>query len=126
MGDVIKLPVRRVAPPDRRSPRPVTAGSCPMGDSCYCCPLGGERWHSRSNSQRTCERRHPGEDRMCSPGYPKHVNRCPENEASNPSEVPAGPRTTRPYACCIECGRITAHRWTDPQDGKLLPWCAGD
>lgn len=123
--------VRRLMPRDRRAPVDITRGSCPAADGCLCCPNATQRWHRNSN--RTCDQRHPPDDRKCSPPYPANISACPERpERAAPGQEgltqdpPPAPDGFRPphYSCCVECGRITARRWTDT-NGRRLPWCAG-
>jgi hypothetical protein len=44
------------------------------------------------------------------------IHPCPERETL--------PAKAGPMACCVECGRVTARRWTDP-DGRDIAFCAG-
>jgi hypothetical protein len=110
-------PKPRTAPPDRRAAVLVPRGRCPMGASCGCCPAATESAHSRG-SQR-CGQSHPGTDRVCSLPCPAEIPPCTERDT-----LPAA-ATTLPIACCVECGRVTARRWTDPATSTILPWCAG-
>lgn len=115
----------RLSPTDRRSPRNINRGGCPIGQGCYCCPLAGERWHSNLRSNRTCDRIHPPDETVCSPPYPPKIPECPER-ATLPAEPPAPPPGHRPlrFAVCVDCGRITARRWSAPS-GVVVAWCAG-
>jgi hypothetical protein len=117
--------VRRLAPPDRRSPIKVGVRACALGPGCVCCPgyLIGKGYKRHAN----CRLDHPAEDRLCSPPYPENISACPERERTEfpQAPLPAAEGFTPPgLACCVECGRVTGRRWTDP-DGRLLPWCAG-
>jgi hypothetical protein len=116
-------PVRRLAPTDRRSPRLVAVGQCPGKENCYCCVAAAVRGHGKRDGQ--CPHLHPGQDRKCSPPYPSNVWPCPERKTL-PQDPPTPPPGFRPprYEMCIDCGRITTRRWTDP-DGRELAWCAG-
>ena len=49
---------------------------------------------------------------------------CPDVTAKKGPERATEPQDNGRIACCVECGRVTARRWTDPE-GRLLPWCAG-
>ncbi len=122
MGDAS---IRRFRPTDRRSPTKVGRNGCPLGAGCYCCPLTVEKWHRNPASNRTCDREHPPADRMCRLPYPKPIPACPERATlPEPPPPPAGCRPYR-YEVCVDCGRITPYRWTDPQTGQVLAWCAG-
>lgn len=117
--------VRRLRPPDRRSPVKVAVRACTLGRGCVCCPglLIGKGRQKHEN----CNLDHPAASRLCSPPYPERVRACPERDdpAFPQDPLPATDNFTPPtWACCVECGRITARRWTDPA-GDLLPWCAG-
>jgi hypothetical protein len=114
-------PVRRTAPPDRRAPRQIARGGCPIGN-CFCCPS----WKSRGSSHDECSKPHPPRDKTCSPPYPKNIPECPERKGEQflPYPPPPGFRNP-PTPCCIECGRITHREWTNPQ-GQVLPWCGGE
>ena len=56
---------------------------------------------------------------------PENIPACPERDEM-PQDAPPAPEGFRTpgWKCCVECGRITARRWTDPERGPL-PWCAG-
>lgn len=110
-------PHRRTAPPDRRAPVLVRQGRCPMGASCGCCINSTENSHGRG--KQTCRQPHPAADRKCSLPYPSEIQPCAER-TTTPQHAGA-----LPIACCIECGRVTARRWTDG-DGRVMAWCAGD
>ncbi len=109
---------RRLAPPDRRSPVPVDLGGCPAGSACGCCPGRKNKGHERGKYER-CPLPHPGQDTLCRQPYPAEIAPCPEREDL---------RQHQPHrangAACVECGRVTSRRWTDP-DGAVLPWCSG-
>ncbi len=116
----------RVAPPDRRTPVEVAAGKCPVGMSCGCCmgPAGfghfipGE--DGKPGKQITnCQMTHPATTRMCRPPVPSAIPPCPERQTLD--QAPPGPPRG---ATCVECGRVTSRRWTDPE-GRALPWCGG-
>lgn len=107
--------VRRLAPPDRRAPVDITYGHCPQGASCGCCPAAVTKRH------RNCNLPHPPNNRACIQPTPEQIFPCPERKTM-PQEPPYGLRGH--MACCVECGRITARRWTDPES-RVLPWCAG-
>ena len=111
--------VRRLSPPDRRAPVDIARRMCPQGDSCYCCPAAAFKGH------KNCPKDHPPEDRKCRQPYPARIPPCPERQTL-PQEAPTAPAGFRtPHmSCCIDCGRITARRWTDPEN-RVLPWCAG-
>lgn len=113
-----KAAVRRLAPPDRRTPRTIYRDTCPVGGSCYCCPLAVEKWHGNARSGRSCDGMHPPQDRVCSPPYPANIPPCPERLTLNQH----APHLR--YEVCIDCGRITARRYQHPQYGTV-PWCAG-
>jgi hypothetical protein len=116
--------VRRLAPPDRRSPVKVGVRACPLGRGCYCCPAYTSRFRGMENAK--CELDHPATDRLCIPPYPERIPACPERQGwpQDPQSDVDGWRAPR-HECCVECGRITARRWTRPADGAVLPWCAG-
>lgn len=111
--------VRRLAPPDRRAPVQVARRGCPQGASCYCCPGAAKRAH------RNCPLDHPVQDRACSQPMPERIPACRERTTltQTPPTPPIGCREPH-ISCCVECGRVTARRWTDPE-GRELPWCAG-
>ena len=119
--------VRRLSPPDRRAPVLVARGQCPVGESCFCCPNFNPARFSltRKPPPGTCPSPHPPEDRKCVLPYPDKISACPE-QATMPQEAPVPrPGWRRPReTCCVECGRVTARRWTD-REGRVLPWCAG-
>jgi hypothetical protein len=121
MGEIAQ--VRRLRPTDRRSPRGIPPGQCPGGERCYCCPKSTVRGHGRRDGD--CPLRHPEVERLCSPPYPSNVWPCPERRAlpQDPPHALTGRDTPR-YEVCVECGRITTRRWTNP-DGVELAWCAG-
>jgi hypothetical protein len=115
---------RREAPTDRRTPITIARGTCPVGQSCYCCPEARTPGHGKT--QRGCPQQHPVSDRVCSPPIPKSLPPCPER-GPLPIDPPAPPEGMRPlhFEMCSDCGRVTARRWTDPA-GRVLAWCAGD
>jgi hypothetical protein len=113
--------VRRSAPTDRRTPYRIERGMCPARETCYCCPSAGEKGHGRTSG--ACKERHPAQARECSPPFPTVIPPCPERKVL-PQDPPPGPRPPH-YSCCIDCGRITARRWTRP-DGTVSPWCNGE
>jgi hypothetical protein len=117
--------VRRLAPPDRRAPITVTRDMCTLGLACNCCPLTTQKWHGNPRYKQDCTLMHPPADRLCSPPRPKAIAPCPEREAlvQDPPRPTAGHRPLL-FSACVDCGRITARRWTHP-DGQILPWCAG-
>ncbi len=122
MGDAV---LRRFRPADRRSPTKVGRNGCPLWSGCYCCPQAVEKWHGHPASKRSCDREHPPDDRMCSLPYPQNIPPCPERVTlPGPPDPPAGHRPLR-WQVCVDCGRITSRRWTDPQTGQPLAWCAG-
>lgn len=87
-----------------------------MGSSCGCCPSSPESSHGRG--KQPCRQPHPPADRMCSLPCPTDIPACAER-ATIPQHAGA-----LPVACCVECGRVTARRWIDP-DNRTLAWCAG-
>ncbi len=108
---------QRAAPPNRRAPVLVRQGRCPMGASCGCCPHATDKTHSRG--KQPCPELHPPTDRECRLPYPAEIPPCTERATTTQH---AG---TLPAACCIECGRITARRWTD-NNGRTTAWCGGN
>lgn len=88
-----------------------------MGSSCGCCTSSTDSTHGRG--KQPCRQPHPATDRECRLPYPADIQPCPERTTTPQS---AG---TLPIACCIECGRVTARRWTSP-DSHTMAWCAGD
>ncbi len=108
-------PERRTAPPDRRAPTAVAEGGCPLGSSCRCCDRSTK--HRQDNRHR-CPLPHPNSARDCQLPYPKDIAPCQERDTL-PQAAPG-----LHQACCVECGRVTARRWTDPQS-RTLAWCAG-
>lgn len=111
------VPPPRTAPPDRRAEVPVARGKCPMGSGCGCCTGSTNVSHGRAG-KATCRRPHPETDRMCRLPCPADIPPCAERteQPQNAAGLHA--------ACCVECGRITARRWSDPE-GRSLAWCAG-
>ncbi len=111
---------RRTHPPDRRAPVPVARGECPAKQLCGCCPDGHPLRKDKAGRLKRvyCPLPHPGEDKpACRPPVPREIPPCPERDTL--------PAKAGPIACCVECGRVTSRRWTDPF-GRDLPWCAGD
>jgi hypothetical protein len=113
-------PVRRLAPTDRRTPVEVRVRACPLDRGCVCCPgfLVGKGYKRHDN----CNLDHPASDRRCSPPYPRNLPPCPERDTLS-QDPPSGYRPPH-HEVCVDCGRVTARRWTDPE-GRELAWCAG-
>ncbi len=109
--------VRRLAPTDRRSPRTIEVGRCPGKESCYCCLAAGVRGHGKRDGQ--CPHPHPNEERKCNPPYPSNVWPCPERKTLSQEPRPGGR-----WEVCVDCGRVTGRRWTDPH-GRVMAWCGG-
>lgn len=114
----------RSCPPDRRTPVPIARGQCPAKQLCGCChgvtgkghPLIKDKKTGRLKRQH-CPLPHPGEDKpACRPPVQRDIPPCPERDTL--------PAAAGPLAACVECGRVTARRWTDPF-GRQLAWCAG-
>lgn len=118
MGVVVRL-----SPPDRRTPIDIARGKCPAGGGCACCPNNFVK--KRRHDSDSCALQHPEQDKRCSPPWPERIPACAERKTL-PQDGPIAPAGfwTPISACCIECGRVTARRWTDPE-GRVLPWCAG-
>lgn len=116
---------RRTQPPDRRKPIPVARGECPAKQLCGCCHGVTGKGHPLRKDKKTerlyrvhCPLPHPGEDKpACLLPIPREIGPCAERDTL--------PDKVGPLACCVECGRVTARRWTDPF-GRALPWCAGN
>lgn len=110
----------RNAPPDRRAPVEVRRGTCAQGESCFCCLIAAS-----PRGHRNCHREHPAQDRMCNPPYPSVIPPCKERQTLPQVAPEPPPGFYKPnQACCVECGRATARRWTGPND-RPAPWCAG-
>lgn len=117
-------PVRRLRPPDRRAPIKVAARSCTLGRGCLCCPAYTSKYRGQGNDK--CQLDHPAEPRVCIPPVPERISPCKERDYWSQDPLPAVTGWTPPHhECCVECGRVTARRWTRPEDGVLLAWCAG-
>lgn len=124
----VDAPARRLAPPDRRKPVHIPRSGCPMGASCGCCPGPAGLGHytpgenGGSGKQITnCRMPHPGQDRQCKPPYPSNIPACREQQTLPQFQPPPAPPAG---AACVECGRMTGRRYTDPED-RPLPWCGG-
>ena len=112
---------QRLAPRDRRTPVFVARDTCPLGESCVCCP----KMQRHGRGAHDCREAHPPQDRECSPPFPAKIPPCPERDALEQKPPASGhAQQTAHYSCCVDCGRVTARRWTDPF-GRVLPWCAG-
>jgi hypothetical protein len=118
-------PVRRQRPPDRRAPIKVAQRTCPLGRGCVCCPAYTSKFRGQANEK--CQLDHPAADRLCIPPIAERISACRERAFWSQDPLPAVPGWRPPHReCCVECGRITARRWTRPEDGFVMPWCAGE
>lgn len=102
---------RRLHPVDRRAATPVTAGLCPQGRLCGCCPQDHRR-KDKNGRAIGCREPHPPTDRHCRLPVPRDIPPCPERDTLAQPPVPG--------RCCVECGRVTAR-----VAAGGMPWCAG-